>query len=48
MAAALAILAKERGGPKITFQVLFYPVTEGTNFNSRVLAHSSGYEMVLG
>ena len=34
MAAALAILAKERGGPKITFQVLFYPVTDGTNFNS--------------
>ncbi|MGA8082942.1 MAG: alpha/beta hydrolase fold domain-containing protein, partial [Candidatus Nitrosopolaris sp.] len=35
MAAALVILAKERGGPKITFQVLFYPVTDGTNFNSR-------------
>jgi acetyl esterase/lipase len=34
MTAALAILAKERGGPKITFQVLFYPVTDGTNFNS--------------
>jgi acetyl esterase/lipase len=34
MATALAILAKERGGPKITFQVLFYPVTDGTNFNS--------------
>jgi acetyl esterase/lipase len=34
MAAALAILAKERGGPKIAFQVLFYPVTDGTNFNS--------------
>jgi acetyl esterase len=34
MAAALAILAKERGGPKIIFQVLFYPVTDGTNFNS--------------
>ncbi|MFY9869594.1 MAG: alpha/beta hydrolase fold domain-containing protein [Candidatus Nitrosopolaris sp.] len=34
MAAALVILAKERGGPKITFQVLFYPVTDGTNFNS--------------
>ena len=34
MAAALAILAKERGGPKITFQLLFYPVTDGTNFTS--------------
>ncbi|MFY9798636.1 MAG: alpha/beta hydrolase fold domain-containing protein [Candidatus Nitrosopolaris sp.] len=34
MAAALVILAKERGGPKITFQMLFYPVTDGTNFNS--------------
>jgi acetyl esterase len=28
MAAAVTLLAKERGGPKITFQALFYPVTD--------------------
>jgi acetyl esterase len=28
MAAAVALLAKERGGPAIKFQVLFYPVTD--------------------
>src|SRR5919106_6196636 len=28
MAAAVTLLAKERGGPKIAFQVLFYPVTD--------------------
>jgi acetyl esterase len=30
MAAALTLLAKERGGPKIIFQVLFYPVTDAS------------------
>jgi acetyl esterase len=33
MAAAIALLAKERGGPKINFQVLFYPVTDA-NFDT--------------
>jgi acetyl esterase len=33
MAAAVALLAKERGGPKINFQVLFYPVTDA-NFDT--------------
>ena len=28
MVAAVTLLAKERGGPKITYQVLFYPVTD--------------------
>lgn len=28
MATVVALLAKERGGPKIDFQVLFYPVTD--------------------
>jgi acetyl esterase/lipase len=28
MAAAVTLMAKERGGPKIRFQVLFYPVTD--------------------
>jgi acetyl esterase len=30
MAAALTLLAEERGGPKIIFQVLFYPVTNAS------------------
>lgn len=33
MAAVVAILAKERGGPKINYQALFYPVTDA-NFNT--------------
>jgi acetyl esterase len=33
MAAAVTLLAKERGGPKIVYQVLFYPVTDA-NFNT--------------
>ncbi len=33
MAAAVTLLAKERGGPKIIFQVLFYPVTDA-NFDT--------------
>lgn len=33
MAAVVALLAKERGGPKIQTQVLFYPVTDA-NFNT--------------
>jgi acetyl esterase len=33
IAAAVTLLCKERGGPKISFQVLFYPVT-GANFDT--------------
>jgi acetyl esterase len=33
MAAAVTLMAKERGGPKIAFQVLFYPVTHA-NFET--------------
>jgi acetyl esterase len=33
MAIAVTLLAKERGGPKIKFQVLFYPVTDA-NFDT--------------
>jgi acetyl esterase len=33
MAAAVTLMAKERGGPKIAFQVLFYPVTDA-NFET--------------
>src|SRR5918912_115687 len=34
MAAAVTLLAKERGGPKIVFQELFYPVTDA-NFETQ-------------
>ena len=34
MAAAVTLLAKERGGPKIAFQALFYPVTDA-NFDTQ-------------
>jgi acetyl esterase len=33
MAAVVTLLAKERGGPKIAYQVLFYPVTDA-NFDT--------------
>lgn len=33
MAAVVSILAKERGGPKIDYQILFYPVTDA-NFET--------------
>jgi len=33
MAAVVAILAKQRGGPRISYQVLFYPVTDA-NFDT--------------
>jgi acetyl esterase len=33
MAAAVTLLSKQRGRPKIAFQVLFYPVTD-TNFET--------------
>lgn len=34
MVAALTLLAKRRGGPRIDFQALFYPVTNITNFET--------------
>lgn len=34
MAAVISILAKQRGGPKISYQVLFYPVTDIASDNS--------------
>jgi acetyl esterase/lipase len=42
MAAVMAILAKQRNGPKIVYQVLFYPVTDA-NFDTR-----SYHEYALG
>lgn len=34
MAAAVTMLAKQRHGPKIEYQILFYPVTDVTNFDT--------------
>jgi acetyl esterase len=43
MAAAVALLAKERGGPRLCFQVLFYPVTNA-DFNTPSYRHfAEGY-----
>ena len=43
MAIVVALLANERGGPPITFQLLFYPVTN-TNFDTpSYLKYQEGY-----
>lgn len=42
MAAAVTLLAKQRGGPKITHQVLFYPVTDDISQNSSYAAFGNG------
>lgn len=43
MTAAVALLAKERGGPRLCFQVLFYPVTNA-DFNTPSYRHfAEGY-----
>ncbi len=43
MATVVALLAKERGGPQIKFQLLFYPVTD-TNFETpSYLTYQNGY-----
>jgi acetyl esterase len=43
MAAAVTLLAKERGGPKINFQVLFYPVTDANFDTPSYIAYQDGY-----
>jgi acetyl esterase len=43
MATAVALLAKERGGPSITFQLLFYPVTDANLDTPSYLAYKEGY-----
>lgn len=42
MAAAVLLLAKERGGPKIVYQVLFYPVTDANFDTSSYQEFASG------
>lgn len=43
MAAAVAILAKERSGPPIRFQLLFYPVTDANFETSSYMKYQEGY-----
>ena len=42
MAAVLTLLAKERGGPRIGFQVLFYPVTDYRTDNASYRKFADG------
>jgi acetyl esterase len=43
MAAAVALLAKERDGPPIRFQLLFYPVTDANFESSSYIKYQEGY-----
>ena len=43
MAAAVTMLAKQRGGPSIRFQVLFYPVTDASFDTPSYMTYQNGY-----
>jgi acetyl esterase len=43
LTAALTLLAKERGGPSIRFQVLFYPVTDASFDTTSYMKYEQGY-----
>jgi acetyl esterase len=43
MATAVTLLAKERGGPNIMFQSLFYPVTDANFDTPSYRAYQDGY-----
>lgn len=43
MATAVTLLAKERGGPSIKFQLLFYPVTDANFDTPSYMAYQDGY-----
>jgi acetyl esterase len=43
MAAAVALLAKERGGPQIRYQLLFYPVTDANFETLSYMKYQEGY-----
>jgi acetyl esterase len=43
LAAAVSLLARERGGPKIAYQLLIYPVTDSTNDTPSHREMGTGY-----
>ncbi len=43
MATVVALLAKERGGPRIAYQVLFYPVTDASFDTASYQQFATGY-----
>jgi acetyl esterase len=43
MATAVTLLSKERGVPPITFQLLFYPVTDATFDTASYMKYQEGY-----
>jgi acetyl esterase len=43
IAAAVTLLAKERGGPNIKFQLLFYPITDANFDTPSYIAYQDGY-----
>jgi acetyl esterase len=46
LAAVVAQMARDRGGPAIAFQLLVYPVTDGVNFNTASY-HDNGQDYML-
>jgi len=47
MAALVTLMAKQRGGPNIRFQVLFYPVTDSISDNGSYRAFANGPWLTL-
>jgi acetyl esterase len=43
MVSGVTLLAKERGGPPIRFQVLFYPVTDASFDTPSYITYQDGY-----
>jgi acetyl esterase len=48
LAAAVAIMARERGGPAIGFQLLVYPVTDHNFDTPSYAANGNGYLLTIG
>ena len=47
MATVVALLAEERGGPHIFFQLLFYPVTDANFDTPSYLKYQEGYCLLV-
>lgn len=48
LAAVVAIMARERGGPRIAFQALVYPVTDYNLDSESYRANANGYLLTVG